>query len=104
LTNFRSNRTLEAPLPEQAVNGLDLVPALGGRDLGQVGGTFLASSLRDELYPDTVGPHLPVLVVGAVLKVAEDGHAHLQVLQFLSRHGGKSRILHGRCDGVFSET
>ena len=34
---------LEAPLPEQAVNGLNLVPALGGRHLGQVRGTFLAS-------------------------------------------------------------
>ena len=39
---------LESPFPEEAVYGLDLVPALGSRHLGQVGRRLLVACNGDQ--------------------------------------------------------
>lgn len=101
--HLRSDSPLVSPLPEEAVNSLDLVPALGSRHFWQKSGSFLAASLVIKLYSDAMSPQVPVRVVRTVLKVAEDGHGHVQAGELLSANGTEPRVLHGTSDGVFSQ-
>ena len=97
------DHTLEASLPEEAVNGLGLVPALGQRHFWQKGGSFPVPALAVPLYPDAVHAEVPVGPVRAVLELAEDGDGDLEVGELLPRHGAEPRVLHGAGDGVLPE-
>ena len=84
--HLRGDGALESSLPQQTVNGLCLVPALGQGHFGEESCSFPVSSLAEPLDPDPVGPQHPVRPVRPVLEVAEDGDGDLEVGQLLSGH------------------
>lgn len=101
--HVRSHGTFEASLPEETVDSLDLVPALGSRHFWQESGSFLAASLVIKLYSDAMGPQVPVSVVGTILEVAEDRHGHVEAGELLPADRAEPGVLHGTSDGVFSQ-
>lgn len=85
--DIRGDGALEAALPQEAVNGLGLVPALREWHFRQKGGSLPVPALAEPLYPDAVSAELPVCPVRPVLEVAEDGYRHVQVGQLVSCNG-----------------
>ena len=123
--DLRGDGALEASLPQEAVNGLGLVPALREWHFRQKGGSLPVPALAEPLYPDAVTAELPVGPVRPVLEVAEDGHRHVQVGQLVSCNGTEPKqkvykirvirsnkrsfnflpgVLHGTSYSVFPET
>jgi len=56
-----------------------------------------------ELYPDAMGSQVPVSVVSPVLKVAEDGHGHVQAWELLPAHWAEPGVLHGAGDCILPQ-
>ena len=85
--DLRGDAALEAALPQEAVNGLGLVPALREWHFRQKGGSLPIPALAEPLYPDAVSAQLPVCPVRPVLEVAEDRDRHVEVYQLVSCNG-----------------
>ena len=73
-SDLRGHCALKASLPEEAVDGLGLVPALREGHFRQKCGSLPVPALAQPLYPNSVFAELPVCPVRAVLEVTEDGH------------------------------
>jgi len=102
--HIRSHRTFKASFPQETVDSLNLVPALGSRHFWQKSGSFLATSLVMELYPDAMGPQVPVCVVGTIFKVTENGHRNMKAGELFPANRTEPGVFHGTCNGVLPQT